>query len=207
MKRYAFIDVHNTRASATVLKFTIDPEKLFNYLKYDKWSCSEIFWYSGRIENEKHEKERAKISALGYQMRDKLTKFYKKQPISIVCPKCQHEHEYVHKKTKLPKANCDVELAVDCLELAGPDTEFLIFTGDGDFRYLVDKLLEKGSKVTLCSTAKPDSRGDYRFSTRYKDLLEAKTITFLELDNLKYRLKKDFAEGEDVSTAEEVDSL
>ena len=68
MKRYAFIDVHNTRSTATILGFSIDPEKLYKYLKFDKWSCSDIFWYSGRIENEKHEKEREKIENFGYDV-------------------------------------------------------------------------------------------------------------------------------------------
>jgi uncharacterized LabA/DUF88 family protein len=207
MKRYAFIDVHNTRSTATVLEFTIDPAKLFDYLKYQKWSCTDIFWYAGRIGTEKHEKERAKTEALGYKMRDKQTKFYKKQPLFITCPKCQHKHEYVHKKNKLPKANCDVELTVDCLELAGPETEFLIFTGDGDFKYLVDKLLEKKSNVTLFSTRKPDKWGDYRFSTRYDPLLKEGKIVFMEMDNLKYRLKKDVEDDAEESSIEEVDTL
>ena len=37
------------------------------------------------------------------------------------------------------KSNCDVDLTVDAMEEAGPDKEFLIFTGDGDFEYLIKK--------------------------------------------------------------------
>jgi len=197
MKRYAFIDVHNTKGSATVLGFTVDPEKLFKYLKYDKWSCSEIFWYSGRIMNDKHEKEREKIEAIGYKIRDKVTKFYKKtKTFDVICPNCGHEHEFISIKKGLPKANCDVELTVDCLEVADKDTEFIIFTGDGDFEYLINKLCGIGSKVYLLSTKKKDLRGDYRFSTRYNDLLKKNLITFIEINNLKNRLKKDEQELE-----------
>jgi uncharacterized LabA/DUF88 family protein len=192
VKRYAFIDVHNTKSSATVLGFTVDPEKLFNYLKYDKWSCSEIFWYAGRITNEKHEKEREKIEAIGYTIRDKATKFYKKtKKFNINCPKCGHQHEHIDVKKGLPKANCDVELTVDCLNLADKDVEFIIFTGDGDFKYLIEKLCDKGAKIYLISTKKRDKWGDYRFSTRYDDLLKEGKITFIEINNLKNRLKKD----------------
>ncbi len=205
MKRYAFIDVHNTKSTATTLDFSIDAEKLYNYLKFDKWSCSEVFWYSGRIESEKHEKEREKIEKMGYKIKDKLTKFYKKtQTFDVKCPKCKHKHKHIDVKKGLPKANCDVELTVDCLELAEKDAEFLIFTGDGDFKYLVEKLCEKGCKVSLFSTRKPDRWGDFRFSTRYNDLLKDNKITFLEINNLKNRLKKDSAEEQ---KHDEVDSL
>ncbi len=131
-------------------------------------------------------------------MRDKPTKFYKKRghAYECECPKCQHKHEFIVKKKSLPKANCDVEMTVDCMELAGPDVELLIFTGDGDFRYLVEKLVEKGCKVSLFSTRKADKWGDYRFSTRYDPLLKAGTITFIELNNLKFKLKKDTLDEE-----------
>jgi uncharacterized LabA/DUF88 family protein len=192
MKRYAFIDVHNTRSTATILGFSIDPEKLYKYLKFDKWSCSDIFWYSGRIENEKHEKEREKIEKIGFKIKDKITRFYKKTSIfNIKCPKCLEEFEHININKGLPKANCDVELTVDCLEIAGPNAEFLIFTGDGDFKYLVEKLYEKGSKVYLFSTKEHDKMGDYRFSSRYNNLLKENKVTFIEINNLKFRLKKD----------------
>jgi|SRR3989344_4935505 len=205
MKRYAFIDVHNTRSTATVLGFSIDPQKLYNYLRFDKWSCSDVFWYAGRIETEKHEKERDKIEKIGYKIKDKITKFYKRiSTFDVRCPECGHEYKHINIKRGLPKANCDVELTVDCVEMAGPETEFLIFTGDGDFKYLAEKLCEKGSKVSLFSTRKHDKWGDYRFSTRYDDMLKEGKITFMEIDNLKYRLKKDV---ENELPVEEIDSL
>ena len=117
--------------------------------------------------------------------------FKKTKTFNIICPACKHQHNYIDVKKGIPKANCDVELTVDCLEMAGPDVEFLIFTGDGDFKYLVEKLCEKGSKVYIFSTRKKDKWGDYRFSTRYENLLKENKITFVEIDNLKYRLKKD----------------
>jgi uncharacterized LabA/DUF88 family protein len=194
MNRYAFIDVHNTKSSATILDFTIDPQLLYKYLVYDKWSCKKVFWYAGRIDNDKFEKERAEIEKIGFTMRDKPTKFFKKtNRIKIDCPKCGHPHEHIDIKRRMPKANCDVELTVDCIEMAKEGDEFLIFTGDGDFKYLIEKLRDKGVKVRLFSTRKRDKWGDYRFSTRYFDLLESgegKWIYFMELDNLKRRLQK-----------------
>lgn len=196
MKRYAFIDVTNTKNSAKALGFQIDPEKLYNYLKYDKWSCEKIFWYDGRIVNEKNEKNREKIKGIGYEMKDKDTHFFRDKRdliIEVECPKCHTPFNYRYKRKIKPKANCDVELTVDCLELSNPDNELLIFTGDGDFRYLLEKIHERGSMARLFSTTKEDNDGNYRLSTRLKKLFtkeNANWLIFTELDNLKNRLKK-----------------
>ena len=50
------------------------------------------------------------------------------------------------------KSNCDVDLTVDAMEEAGIDKEFLIFTGDGDFEYLIRKVVEKGTKVYIVAS-------------------------------------------------------
>ena len=95
----------------------------------------------------------------------------------------------------MPKANCDVELTVDALEVAGPEFEALIFTGDGDFHYLIEKLVEKDTRVRLFSTNKQDQTGGYRFSTRLKELLAKYEKTgqaiFTELNNVRKRIGKE----------------
>src|SRR5690606_6751401 len=52
------------------------------------------------------------------------------------------------------KGNMDIELTVDALELAveGAVDHFIIFSGDGDFRTLVDALQRRGRKVSVVST-------------------------------------------------------
>ena len=195
MHRYAFIDVANTKGSAGLLNFQIDPQCLYDYLCNEKWSCEQVFWYAGRIQNERNEKVRDKIAQIGYTIRDKDTHFFEKHYIfQEKCPKCQRESEFHVRKRKMPKANCDVELTVDALELAGPESEILIFTGDGDFRYLIEKLIEKGSRVRLFSTNKQAEFGNYRLSTRLKALLalyeETGQAIFTELNNLKHRIGK-----------------
>src|SRR3990167_8935667 len=47
MKKFAFIDVQNTETTTLkVLRFALDYEKLFSYLK-NKWKCEKIFFYPG----------------------------------------------------------------------------------------------------------------------------------------------------------------
>lgn len=201
MRRYAFIDVANTKGSASLLEFQIDPQRLYEYLCNEKWSCGEIFWYAGRIRNEKNEKVREKIERIGYKIQDKDTHFHKKHArLEGNCPKCGEAVTLDGRDRRMPKANCDVELTIDALERASPESEILLFTGDGDFRYLIEKLVEKGSRVRIFSTNKQDKYGLYRFSTRIKDLLseyersgagKKGEVTFTELNNLRNRIGKE----------------
>jgi len=76
------------------------------------------------------------------------------------------------------KGNMDVEMAVDMQSFADNyDTAFL-FTGDGDFRYLVDKLQQLGKKVVVVSTKKTDPpiAADElrRQADEFRDLVEIK---------------------------------
>ncbi|HDL16843.1 MAG TPA: NYN domain-containing protein, partial [Rhizobiales bacterium] len=50
------------------------------------------------------------------------------------------------------KGNMDIELAVDAMELAEHLDHIIIFSGDGDFRSLVEALQMKGKRVTVVST-------------------------------------------------------
>jgi uncharacterized LabA/DUF88 family protein len=50
------------------------------------------------------------------------------------------------------KGHMDIELAIDALELAPFINHAVIFSGDGDFRSLVEALQRKGLKVSVVST-------------------------------------------------------
>lgn len=52
------------------------------------------------------------------------------------------------------KGNMDIELAVDAMSLSDTIDHFYIFSGDGDFVYLVDELQRRGRRVTVVSTRK-----------------------------------------------------
>lgn len=58
-------------------------------------------------------------------------------------------------KTEKVKGNMDVEIATMALELAPYCTDIVIFSGDGDFRFLIEALQRRfGIKVTVVSTIK-----------------------------------------------------
>jgi uncharacterized LabA/DUF88 family protein len=50
------------------------------------------------------------------------------------------------------KGNMDIELTVDALELTDVVDHYVIFSGDGDFRTLVEALQRRGRKVSIVST-------------------------------------------------------
>ena len=50
------------------------------------------------------------------------------------------------------KGNMDVDIAVDILELAASLDHIVLFSGDGDFRRLVEAVQRKGVRVTVAST-------------------------------------------------------
>jgi uncharacterized LabA/DUF88 family protein len=50
------------------------------------------------------------------------------------------------------KGNMDIELAVDAMKLAEHVDQMVLFSGDGDFRSLVEAVQRRGVRVTVVST-------------------------------------------------------
>lgn len=50
------------------------------------------------------------------------------------------------------KGNMDIELTVDAMELAPRVDHIVLFSGDGDFRPLVESLQRQGARVSVVST-------------------------------------------------------
>ena len=50
------------------------------------------------------------------------------------------------------KGNMDIELAVNAMEIAPHVDHIVLFSGDGDFRSLVEAIQRKGVRVTVVST-------------------------------------------------------
>jgi uncharacterized LabA/DUF88 family protein len=50
------------------------------------------------------------------------------------------------------KGNMDIELAVDAMEMAGTIDHIVLFSGDGDFRSLVEAVQRRGVRVSVVST-------------------------------------------------------
>ncbi len=167
MAKYAFIDVPNTTGTLRdCLDFRLDWERLYIFLTNKKWNCEGVYFYKGyKGEKEKRQLEEKLEQEVGYKLRLKPTHIHKDKTKDLIinCEFCNKGFVHKHKINGSQKSNCDVELTVDALEVLKPGDEALIFTGDGDFSYLVETLIEKEIKVYLVSSQLPNKNGDYRF--------------------------------------------
>jgi uncharacterized LabA/DUF88 family protein len=75
------------------------------------------------------------------------------------------------------KGNMDIELAIDVMEMAEHVNHILLFSGDGDFRRLVEAVQRKGVRVTVVSTVRSQP-------PMVADELRRQADHFLELQDL-----------------------
>lgn len=193
-RRFAFIDVYNTTNTTEKLhNFVIDWYKLYDYLKR-QWNCEKVFFYAGiEIGDINTEEEYLELKNLGYEMRTKPIMSYRRKDktINMICSNCGESNTKNMFMGYDKKFNCDSELTTDVLELAELDVEMYIFTGDGDFTYLIEKLVEKGVSIKLVSSnAKPSLTINRRFSSRLRELLKKPEVNLIEINNLKERIEK-----------------
>lgn len=103
----------------------------------------------------------------------------------------------VTKKQRESLSYClKVDLTVDAMEYAGRNTEFLIFTGDGDFDYLIRQVIAKGTKVYVVSSnagIRKPGINTKRLSTKLKNLIKEhkNDVYLINIDSWKMRIKKD----------------
>ncbi len=179
------------------LDFTIDWHRLYSFLTNQKWDCTGVFFYKGyKGDAEKEQLENMLEKEIGYTIRIKPTHIHKDvtTKLRIACTFCNKAFDYIHTVKGDRKSNCDVELAVDALETLQIGDRALIFTGDGDFSYLIETLLKEEITVYLVSSQKPNKLGNYRFSTRLKQLLkkegESNTkLFFLDIERWKSNIQ------------------
>lgn len=193
-KRFAFIDVYNTmNTTEKLLGFSVDWKKLYEHLKF-KWRCKKIFFYSGvDIGDIDTKQEYEELEKLGYITKIKTTIPYKNKDrkINIKCRQCGFENLETILGGYKKKSNCDVELAVDAVENAEEGAEFLIFTGDGDFEYLIKLLTEKKNvSVKIISNRSKNKITDTRFSRKLRELFKHENVIFIDINNWKEIIRK-----------------
>jgi uncharacterized LabA/DUF88 family protein len=90
------------------------------------------------------------------------------------------------------KGNMDIELAIDMLELAPKLDHAILFSGDSDFRRLVEAVQRKGVRVSVVSTIKtnPPMIADElrRQADQYIELAEIATEFTRKMPDSKARV-------------------
>ncbi|MAS08266.1 MAG: NYN domain-containing protein [Ahrensia sp.] len=132
-----FIDGANLYAAAKALGFDIDYRKLLKAFQ-SRGYLLRAYYYTALIEDQEYSSIRPLIDWLDYNGYKVVTK-----------PAKEFTDSSGRRKIK---GNMDIELTIDAMELADTVDHFVIFSGDGDFRSLVDALQRRGRKVSVVST-------------------------------------------------------
>src|SRR5690606_24165320 len=85
------------------------------------------------------------------------------------------------------KGNMDIELAVDAMQMVEHVDHIVLFSGDGDFRSLVEALQRKGRKVSVVSTLQSQP-------PMIADDLRRQADHFIDLATLAPRIGRDPSE-------------
>jgi uncharacterized LabA/DUF88 family protein len=132
-----FIDGANLYAAARALAFDIDYKRLLQ-LFGAKARLIRAFYYTALIEDQEYSPLRPLVDWLDYNGYTMVTKPTK-------------EFTDAMGRRKL-KGNMDIELAIDVMEMASSLDHVVLFSGDGDFRRLVEAVQRKGVRVSVVST-------------------------------------------------------
>ena len=134
-----FIDGANLYSAARNLNFDIDYRKLLDYFRKITY-LKRAFYYTALMEDQEYSPIRPLIDWLDYNGFTMITKPTK-------------EFTDATGRRKI-KGNMDIELAIDAMEMASHVDHIVLFSGDGDFRRLVDSLQRQGVRVTVVSTVR-----------------------------------------------------
>ena len=167
-----FIDGANLYAAAKSLGFDIDYKRLLLEFQ-SKGYLLRAYYYTALAEDQEYSSIRPLIDWLDYNGYTVVTKPTK---------------EFVDSSGRRKiKGNMDIELAVNAMEMAEAVDHLVLFSGDGDFRSLVEAVQRKGRKVTVVSTLSTQP-------PMIADELRRQADHFVELATLKGTVGRDPAE-------------
>jgi uncharacterized LabA/DUF88 family protein len=170
-----FIDGANLYATAKALGFDIDYKRMLAEFE-SRGSMVRAFYYTALIEEQEYSAIRPLIDWLDYNGYAVVTKPAKEFVDSLGRRKV--------------KGNMDIELAVDAMEMAQSVDHIIIFSGDGDFRSLVEAIQRKAVRVTVVSTITTQP-------PMIADELRRQCDTFIDLATLAQKIGRDPALRQD----------
>ncbi len=132
-----FIDGANLYAAARGLNIDIDYKRMLDYFS-KRGRLIRAFYYTALLEDQEYSPIRPLVDWLDYNGFTLVTK-----------PAREFTDAMGRRKIK---GNMDIELAVDAMEMSDHLEHLVLFSGDGDFRRLVEALQRRGVRVTVVST-------------------------------------------------------
>ncbi len=164
-----FIDGSNLYSAARALDIDIDYKLLLQSMALHG-RLVRAFYYTALIEEQDYSPIRPLVDWLDYNGYSMVTKAAKEFTDS--------------QGRKKIKGNMDIELAVDVMEMADKVDHIMLFSGDGDFRRVIEAAQRKGVRVTVVSTLKSSP-------PMVADDLRRQADHFLDLDILAPYIERD----------------
>jgi uncharacterized LabA/DUF88 family protein len=164
-----FIDGANLHATARTLGFDIDFKRLLKEFE-GRGSLLRAFYYTAVIEDLEYSSLRPLTDWLSYNGYTVVTKAVK-------------EFTDASGRRKV-KANMNIELTIDAMELAEHVDQIVLFSGDGAFRSLVEAVQRRGVRVTVISTISSQP-------PMIADELRRQADVFTDLAELQSKLGRD----------------
>ena len=164
-----FIDGPNLYATARTLGFDIDYKRMLKEFQ-SRGGLLRAFYYTAVIEDQEFSSIRPLIDWLDYNGYTVVTKATK---------------EFIDASGRRKvKGNMDIELAVDAMDLAEHIDQMVLFSGDGDFRSLVEAVQRRGVRVTVISTISSQP-------PMIADELRRQADVFIDLVELRSKVDRD----------------
>jgi uncharacterized LabA/DUF88 family protein len=167
-----FIDGANLYATAKSLGFDIDYKRLLKEFQ-SRGKLIRAFYYTALVEDQEYSSIRPLVDWLDYNGYSVVTKPTKEFVDSLGRRKV--------------KGNMDIELAVDAMEMAEYLDHMVLFSGDGDFRSLVEAVQRKGVRVSVVSTNTTQP-------PMVADELRRQADEFIDIIHLAPKIGRDLAE-------------
>ena len=163
-----FIDGANLYATARALGFDIDYKRLQEIFS-NRCNLIRAFYYTALVEDQEYSPIRPLVDWLDYNGYTMVTKPTK-------------EFTDATGRRKI-KGNMDIELAIDVMEMAQHLDHIVLFSGDGDFRRLVEAVQRKGVRVTVVSTVRSQP-------AMIADELRRQADVFVDLTDLRGEIER-----------------
>jgi uncharacterized LabA/DUF88 family protein len=164
-----FIDGANLYSATRALGFDIDFKRLRQEFA-GRARLVRAFYYTALLEDQEYSPIRPLVDWLDYNGFAVVTKPTKEFTDST--------------GRRRIKGNMDIELAIDMLDIAPHMDHALLFSGDGDFRSLVEAVQRKGVRVTVVSTLRSQP-------PMVADELRRQADQFIDLVDLQPLIQRD----------------
>lgn len=156
-----FIDGANLYSAAKALGFDMDYRRLLE--EFGGPGLVRAYYYTAVIEDQEYSPLKPLLDWLDYN------------GFAVVTKRARRYTDPATGASRL-KGDMDVDIAVDLLELSPHLDHAVLFSGDGDFRRLVEAVQRRGVRVTVVSTlrSQPPAASDElrRQADRFIDLAD-----------------------------------